>query len=495
MNEKMKMTGITLLGLGPGDPELLTLEAWQHLQQISEIYLRTSQHPTVAGFPENLIVHSFDNIYDTSDSFEMVYEKIIESVLELGKRPQGVTYAVPGHPFVAEATCPEIVKRAKLLNIPVRIIEAVSFLEPTFTALEIDPFPDLVMMDALDLAASHHPIIPPNRPALIAQIYSRRVAADVKLTLLNVYPDEHPVKLVHGAGTRNQMVEELFLYEIDRSDKIGLLTSLYLPLLGEKTSLEEFQDLIAHLRAPDGCPWDRKQTHTSLRKHLLSETYELIAALDEQDPVHIQEELGDLLLQIVLHAQIAFEDGEFAMADVLRGINQKIVRRHPHVFGDVQVDGVGGVLSNWEKIKEQERAENGKSELQGILSGVPMEYPALAQAQEMQDRAKRVGFDWSDIAAVKDKVLEEWQEVAEARNQKERASELGDLLFSVVNLIRWYELDAETALREANQRFRTRFNYIEENVQVNGRKLSEMTLAEMDKFWEQAKKLESKKDL
>jgi tetrapyrrole methylase family protein / MazG family protein len=481
--------GITILGLGPGDVELLTREAWDYLQQAGEIYLRTCHHPVLAGFPVGLKVNSFDEIYEKSDDFETVYSTIIDKVVELGKRPEGVTYAVPGHPMVAETTCVEIVRRAHELKIPVRIIEGLSFLEPVFSALELDPFSNLILMDALELTEKHVPDFPPSKPALLAQVYSREVAADVKLTLMSVYPDEHPVKLVHAAGTADQLVEELCLYEIDRSLNLGLLSVLYIPPLGADTSFEEFQEIIARLRAPDGCPWDMKQTHLSLRPYLLEETYEAVQGLDMEDTDKMREEFGDLLLQIVLHAQIASEDGEFTMADVLKGINQKIVRRHPHVFGDIHVSGEGEVLHNWEKIKAGERESKNETE-NGLLSGVPVALPALSQAQQIQERVARVGFDWSEIEPVFEKVMEEYEEIRKANDPDERAKELGDLLFAVVNLSRWYHVDAESVLRETNLRFRQRFSHIEKRAVELNRDLKEMSLAEMDTLWEEAKNSE-----
>jgi len=314
------------------------------LGSVDEIWLRTNQHPTVAGLPASIKVHSFDDLYDTSDSFEEVYSAIVEKILELGARAEGVVYAVPGDPFLAEATCPAIAQRARAAGLPVKVVSGISFLEPVFAALGLDPYPRLTLVDALDLSQAHHPAFPPDIPALVAQVYSRMVAAEVKVTLNAVYPDEHPVRLVHAAGTQAELVEDLPLYQIDRSEHIGLLTVLYLPALAEGTSFEAFQEIVAHLRAPEGCPWDREQTHQSLRSSLLEESYEALAALDSEDPHKMTEEFGDLLLQIVLNAQIASEEGEFGMADVLKGIYDKLIRRHPHVFGETRVDGVGTVL-------------------------------------------------------------------------------------------------------------------------------------------------------
>lgn len=485
------MAGITLLGLGPGNPTKLTREAWNVLESANEIWLRTREHPVLDGLPLPISLHSFDDLYESSEAFEDVYAGIVEKILELGRRPEGVVYAVPGDPFLAEATCPEIARRARIAGLPLKIVSGLSFIEPVFAALGLDPYPHLTVVDAMELSQAHIPTFPPDIPVLIAQIYSRMIAAEVKMTLNTLYPDEHSVTLVHAAGTRAELVEELPLYKLDRSDHIGQLTVLYVPSLGEGTSFEAFQEIIAHLRAPDGCPWDLEQTHQSLRAHLLEEAYEALAAIDSEKPVKMAEELGDLLLQIVLNAQIANEEGEFSMADVLRGIHAKIIRRHPHVFGEVHVDGVGGVLKNWEKLKADERAGNGEQE-QGLLGGVPQALPALIQAQEYQERAARVGFDWPEIEGVLDKINEEICEVRGASDATELTDELGDLFFALVNLARWKHIDAESALRGTNARFKRRFAYVEAGAKKISKKLSEMTIDEMENLWQEAKMVNDK---
>jgi len=494
MDNQGLSSGITIVGLGPGDPGLLTRLAAEWLDKADKIYLRTRHHPTTAYIPAEKII-SFDEFYETGNTFEEVYEKIVSSVLTLGSRPAGVTYAVPGHPFVAEATSPEIIRRAKEAKIPVRVLDGLSFLEPTFTLLELDPFPRCTLVDALELAMQHHPAFQPDVPVLISQIYSREVASNVKLTLMAVFPDDHPVKLVHAAGTSQAVVETLPLFEIDRSKNIGLLSSLYISPLEKETSFEAFQELVAHLRSPEGCPWDREQTHESLRSTLIEETYEVISALDQADTAGLEEELGDLMLQIVLHAQIAAEEGEFGMTDVLRGIHTKLVRRHPHVFGDAWLEDTDHVVRSWEKLKADERKNNEKEKLKGLLDGVPLALPSLAQAQSYQARAARVGFDWNEIAPVIEKVREELYEALTAKGEAHRETELGDLLFAVVNLARWFKVDAESVLRTTNQRFARRFAHIEKRASETGRTLHDMTLAEMDVFWDEAKKIEREDSL
>lgn len=485
----MNLPSITILGLGPGDPLLLTRQVWELLGQINEVYVRTQRHPALAGFPAHLQVHSFDYLYNRAHAFEVVYQQITEQVVQLGKRSQGVVYAVPGHPFVAEATTPAILRLAREEGLSVQVLEGISFIEPILTALEIDPLPNLLILDALEIAAAHVPQFPPHVPLLVAQLYSRQVAADVKLTLMEVYPPDHPVRMVHQAGTSMMKVEELSLYEIDRSPSIDWMTSLYLPGLPRETAFEAFQEVVAHLRSPEGCPWDREQDHQTLKPFLLEEAYELVEAIDQENTAAMQEELGDLLLQVVLHAQIANEDGDFGMKDVLAGIHRKLVSRHPHVFGEVSVKDSGEVLRNWEKLKAAERLRNGEEE-KGLLDGIPRALPALSQAQELQRRAVRVGFDWPQIEGVLQKVEEELRELVAAKGTKDQSAEFGDILFSLVNLARWLKIDAESALRQANQRFRQRFAYIEQRAKEQGRNLADLTLEEMDALWEAAKGLE-----
>ena len=262
---------------------------------------------------------------------------------------------------------------------------------------------------------------------------------------------------------------------------------LYIPPQPYKISADRFVALIAHLRSPVGCPWDQKQTHRSLRTNLLEETYEVLAAIDEDDEAHLQEELGDLLLQLVLHAQIANDLKAFDFGNVVHDIYWKLRTRHPHVFSDAKVNSEKDVLTNWEIIKAEERTHKNGKDQQSILSSIPDVLPALSIAQKYQERAARVGFDWEEIAPVFEKVFEEISEVREASTENGLEEELGDLLFAVVNLVRWSGFDAETALRMTNQKFRRRFQYIEKKISDNGRSISDVPLSEMDALWEEAK--------
>ena len=478
--------GITIVGLGPAGAEYLTREAWAHLEQCDEIWLRTKFHPAVAGLPEGVKVRSFDEVYDSGEDIATVLETIVQQVLELGKREQGVTYGVPGSPFVAEETVTKVMKAVEGSGLPIRLIDGVSFIEPVCSALGIDLHPQMVLADALHLAELEVPSFPPTLPAIISQLDSSFEASELKLTLMANYPQDHPVMLVHNAGTSDEIVEKLALYEIDQSVHLGMLSCLYVPALSQGASFEDFQQIIARLRRADGCPWDREQTHLSLRPYLLEEAYEVLEALDQEDSEHLREELGDLLLQIGLHAQIATEDEDFLMSEVLQGISSKLIRRHPHVFSDVDAESVDKVLTNWEKIKANERKSNGETQ-KGMLDGIPLSLPALSQADQIQRRAKRVGFDWQTIEPVIAKVHEELGELRDARTDEERQAEAGDVLFAVVNLVRWLKVDPEIALRGTNLRFRKRFAYMEKKAAEQGKSVDQLSFEEMDQFWEAAK--------
>lgn len=353
-----------------------------------------------------------------------------------------------------------------------------SLIDKVFDSLGILPPSRMVLLEAQTLSSAHVPPFPPDMPALLLDIKSRDLALHLRTVLLTTYPAEHVVHVI-----KNGNAEEGRLNDLEFSDS----ACIYIPPLEEGTSFESFAEIIAHLRAPNGCPWDREQTHETLRKHLLEESFETIAAIDSGDFNSMREEFGDLLLQVVLQAQIATEEGQFNVNQVIQGIYSKIIRRHPHVFGDLKLEGVESVLSNWEKLKEQERGK--KNDGKGLLDGVPVALPALSQAQEYQDRAARVGFDWPAIEGVLDKVREEVEEIKHAESDFELASEIGDLFFALVNVARWKNVDAESALRGTNKKFKQRFGYLEKEAKKDGRNLSELTLEEMDALWNTSKKM------
>jgi len=483
------MGTITIVGLGPGDARHLTREAWEVLESSPEIWLRTERHPTVSNLPPGLRLHSFDHLYDGGDDFAKVYDTIIQRVLEMGQRPGGVIYAVPGHPLVGEATVEAILSSAGRVSLPVRVVEGLSFVEPTLTALRIDALQGLQIVDAIDLARSHHPPLNSDLPALVGQLYSRLLASEVKLTLMNQYPDDHEVVLVRAAGTRETCLVPRPLYQLDRADgaaaQVAHLTTLYVPPLADVTSFEGLQETVAHLRAPEGCPWDREQTHESLRTGLLEEAYESVGAIDRGDTAALQEELGDLLLQVLLQTQIATEAGEFKMPDVIAGIDGKLKHRHPHVWGGRDVADTQEVLHNWEELKREE-----KQDRSSVLDGVPRALPALQQADTYGRRVARVGFDWRELDGVVDKVREELAELESASTLERQEAELGDLLFAVANWARWLGIDPETALRQANTRFAGRFRWLERVAMGRGLDVATLSIDELEALWQEAKRSE-----
>jgi tetrapyrrole methylase family protein/MazG family protein len=491
--------GITIVGLGPSGSDLWTEAARKTLNSTQEIWLRTARHPGLETLRDNgeTRIHAFDTWYEEAPDFDSLYARIADHIVKLGMREQGVVYAVPGSPTVGEATVARIRSQASEADLPVTIVPGLSFIEPTLTTLGVDALNGLQIADAAQLAAMHHPSLDTDRPALIAQLYSRRQAAQVKITLMSAYPDDHPVTLVRAAGTDREQVITCPLFELDRQPIIDHLTTLYLPPLPHASGLTAFQETVAHLRAPDGCPWDREQTHQSLRPYLLEECHEVLTALDAEDLNALIEELGDLLLQIVLHAQIAAETSEFQMADIIAKIDAKIRRRHPHVFGDVIVNGVEDVLNNWEAIKKAERSPSAPDAVvrgerlpdESVLDGIPLAMPALARAQMISEKAVRVGFEWPNLDGVLEKLAEEAREVADAATDEHREAEIGDLLFVTVNLARWLDIDAESALRATNARFIQRFRTLERLAHERGQQVTDLDINALDLLWEEAKQI------
>ena len=261
----------------------------------------------------------------------------------------------------------------------------------------------------------------------------------------------------------------------------------------EQATFEELCMIMKRLRGPGGCPWDAEQTHASLTRYLLEETYEVIEAIEAKSPEHLKEELGDLLLQPVFHAAIAEEAGTFTMADIIRTLCDKLIRRHPHVFGDMHIADSAAQIENWEQIKKAEKG----AERASALSGVPPHLPALLKALKITEKAARVGFDWEHVDQVMAKVMEELHEFEEAMSagdNEQMEAELGDLLFAIVNLGRFLSINPEEALRKTIARFQKRFQYVEDSLRSQGQQMDVTPLEEMDRLWEEAKKRERDQD-
>lgn len=479
------MGSITIVGLGPGDERYVTREAWRLLDSAeTPIYIRTAAHPVVAELPCEW--RSFDALYADSADFQSVYAQIIDTILAQAQQSD-VIYAVPGDPHVGESTTFEILKRADEQGIVVRVVRGLSFYEPMLGAIQLDGMDGVQIYDAISIAERLHAPVNPDAPLLLGQVFSRMLASDLKLSLMAVYPPEHPVQLIHGAGTDNVQIEAIPLHEIDHSNQIGNLSSLYVPPRAKVASLGNFANTIAILRGPDGCPWDQAQTPQSMRAGFLEEVAEAIDALDRDDVDELRDELGDVLLHIVMQAQMATETGDFTLSDVIEGIDAKIKRRHPHVWGDATIESIDGLNKTWAAIKAQEKA--GKPKADSLLDNIPVALSALARSQKIQKRVRKVGFDWPSIDGIYEKLQEEVVELKEAETRTHRSEELGDMLFVVVNLANWLDLDADAALREANLKFIRRFQQVEKLLKQRNETLDNMPFEQLNARWREAKAL------
>lgn len=479
---------IDVVGLGPGLAQYLTLETRELLLAGSPVYLRTAVHPTVRELKEwGCRYSSFDKLYEQAGDFEHLYRQIVEQLLAEARAHQQIVYAVPGNPRVAESTVGLLVEAARTAGMEIKIHTAVSCLDVMFEALGQDPTDGVHLLDGLrlELRELHF-----DQPLLITQVYSRAVATEVKLILLERLNPDFPVTVVRAAGCDEQRLEILALEELDRIDWIDHLTSVWVPLAppNQRPPLEHLRYVVDRLRDPDGgCPWDLEQTPQSLRKYVLEEAYEVVEALDQNDPDAICEELGDLLLQVYLQARIAQDQDDFDLDQVADGIARKLIYRHPHVFGDTQVTDAEEVLANWEVLKNREKAQKGQPNA-SVLNGLTQTLPALSLAEKISKKVAGVGFDWPEQQGVLDKIKEEYDELLEAchANQPEAVfHEIGDLMFTLVNLARWYHLDPEDALRQTNHRFSRRFQAMERR--LAGRSLRDLDAASWDQLWNQAK--------
>lgn len=482
---------ITIVGLGAGDLNQLPFGVYQLLTKAEALYLRTKEHPVVEELTNEIMYESFDTIYEQNNDFDSVYSTIASILLEKAEN-EDIVYAVPGHPLVAEKTVQLLLTEGRKNGYTISIEGGQSFLDATFQALEVDPIEGFQLVDAFGLESAKLQL---KGHVVITQVYDQMIASDVKLTLMEQLPDDYKVVIVTAAGSNAQILKEVELFELDRETTVNNLTSVYIPPVKDDTLLnhqfDAFRQVVAELRGPNGCPWDKEQTHTSLKKYLIEECYELLEAIEKDDIDHIIEELGDVLLQVVLHAQIGEDEGMFSMDDVIQGINEKMIRRHPHVFGETIVSDTEEVLLNWDEIK---KAEKGTENDQSILDSVAKTLPALSKAYHLQKKAAKVGFDWPTIDGawlkVKEEIAELEEEFAKKGDNPLLLKEYGDVLFALVNVGRHYKLEPEEALTTTITKFYDRFHYIEKKARENKKELHNMSLEEMDTYWNEAKKKE-----
>lgn len=499
------MATIHIVGLGPGDAGLITLDAWQLMSQTKRLILRTAIHPSVARLDEACLAYeALDRFYETEATFEEVYGHIVDYVLAAAQK-EDVVYAVPGSPVVAERTVQLLEEKGAGAGVTVDVLPGMSFLEVMYTRLRFDPVGGVTIIDSSDADSLPKDL---RTPLIVTQVYDRRVASDVKLSLMDLYGDEYEAQLIYHISLPDEDIRTIKLYELDRIDTIDHLTSLFLPVPpvdaptaprddaadAEASGIMPFDmqplvDVMARLRGEGGCPWDKSQTHQSLRRFLIEEVYEMLDAIDQGDTDGIREELGDVLYQVVIHARIAEEEGLFSAQDIVSDVCKKMIRRHPHVFTTDRLEKTSSSMVNWDRLKQGELRQQHAHLLDGVVTGLP----SLLAAYKLQEKSAKVGFEWSDTADVIAKVHEEWNEFLEAVREGDfthEEEEAGDVLFVLANLCRRYQIEPECALHRANSKFRRRFSYVEDCVHASGKDWSAFTLDELDSFWKETKEKE-----
>jgi tetrapyrrole methylase family protein/MazG family protein len=477
---------IKIVGLGPGADDAITAQTLHEIENSTHRYIRTTRHPS-AHLVENAT--SFDEEYEKHARFEDVYQAIADKLIAAAKQHQEILYVVPGSPLVLEHTVQLLMQNK---SVATRILPAMSFLDVVWSTLKIDPVDAGVrMIDGhrfAELAAGL------TGPLLVAQCHANWVMSNIKLAHESANGDE-PVVILHHLGLGDQQIVHTTWQNLDREIEPDHLTSIFIPKLAEPIAGEmaKLHDLARILR--EQCPWDKNQTHDSLVRYLIEETYEVVDAISALDPddqstdEKFIEELGDLLYQVEFHTTIAEQQGRFSIADVARSIHDKLVRRHPHVFGNVLAENADAVITNWDAIKRQERGEvTDKS----VFDGVATSSPSLMYSTKLQKRAAEFGFDWPDSTGASEKITEELVELRKAVESKQDANEialeLGDVLFSVVNLSRHLGVDAETALRSAADKFRIRFQRVVTLAEQQKLDLTKCSLTQLDELWEIAKR-------
>ncbi|MCJ8174190.1 nucleoside triphosphate pyrophosphohydrolase [Clostridium botulinum] len=478
---------INIIGLGPGSKESITLGTIDSLKTVDKVFLRTEKHPTVEYINKlGITYETFDGEYEVGESFDDVYNSIAKSLIEASKNYSDTIYAVPGHPLVAEKSVDILIKLCRQNDIKFKILPAVSFVDALMESLLLDPVEGLKIIDAFDIKKQ---TMDKRIGTIITQVYDKFIASEVKLNLMNYYKDDTEIFFVRAAGIEGlEEIRKIPLYELDRQHNIDHLTSVYIPKVPNNNyDFMDLLDIMDKLRGEDGCPWDREQTHVSLKKYLIEESYEVIEAIDNKDVDMLIEELGDVLLQVVFHSQIGKEDGFFEIKDVIQSICDKMINRHPHVFSDLEINNSIEVLENWDKIKSKEQ---GTETYTDSIRHIAKTLPALMRADKVQKKASKVGFDWDNIEDAMKKIIEEYKEIEDVYKSKNKVKileEIGDLLFSVVNVARFLDIDPENALNYSIDKFINRFQYIEDEAISMGRQLDNMSLEEMDKLWKEAK--------
>jgi tetrapyrrole methylase family protein/MazG family protein len=482
---------ITLVGLGSGNEDQLTLGALEVLQKGSNILLRTERHGAVPYLRQlGISFDSMDDLCRTYDNND-IYNAMVQRVLQQMEKGD-VILGVPGHPLMGERLVLELLRQLDRSVYDIHIVPGVSTAEAMVAVVPASGLDGLKILTASELDEN---CINVRLITVIVDICDALLASKVKQKLLRFYPANLEVFLSSQDGEGKLQYSSMPLHRLDKQESYNPSTCLYIPPLRleqlESYDINHLCEIMDILRSPEGCPWDREQTHESLKRYLLEETYEVIECIDRNDMDKLAEELGDVLLQVVFHCQIAREGGAFDMLDVISRVCRKMISRHTHIFGDAVAQSSQQVLENWEDLKKREKGLKTHTQ---VLRDIPAVLPALVRSYKVQEKAAMVGFDWDSIEGAMNKVTEELEELKAASagtDIRKIEEEMGDLLFAVVNVSRFLKVDPELALVKTVEKFIRRFEYIEQNAK---RPLEDMTLEEMDGLWEQAKSLFSGKN-
>ncbi len=479
----MMKPAITVVSLGPGDPKLLTLQTADVLRKSRCLILRTAHHRTADWLREEGVTFAdFDALYDEYEDFDALHGEMARR-LWAAASDKAVTFAVidaqtDGAVRALRAACPEDGR--------VTILPGVTMSDNCLALLpeQFDQSGKVRILPAMDAVTAAPD---PATPLLVTELFDRVLASNLKLHLADLYGDEAEVVLFPSSAKINRKPIVIPMMELDRQRTYDHTVCLFVPAMSlsqrERYCFDDLLQVMHLLRRK--CPWDGEQTHESLRKYLLEEAYEAVGAIDEGDMDHLADELGDVLLQIAFHADIAQEVGEFSISDVTTAIVRKMIYRHAHIFGSVHCDTAEEVAQSWEKLK---KAEKGLTTQASVLADVSQGLPALMRAAKVQKKAAQVGFDWDDAVGALPKIHEEADEVlAELEAGRDPGEELGDLLFSCVNVARLAGQEPELLLKAATEKFIRRFTAMENLILSDEKSLEGLTLAEMDVYWNRVK--------
>jgi tetrapyrrole methylase family protein/MazG family protein len=476
---------ITIVGLGPAGLGHVDTATMAVIREADTVIMRTLRHPAATELAQTRDIVTCDDLYGAHAEFDDVYASITERVLAAASAGS-VVYAVPGSAVVGERAVTQIRSDASAAGLDVAVYPGLSFLDLAYVAVGLDPIADgLQVLDARDLPDP----LPLHLPTIITQLDSKFRSADVSLALTRTIEPETELTILDRLGDTDEVIEVMSASDLARY-AAGPRTSVYVP-----ATTTGLLGLIATNRVlRRECPWDKKQTHHTLLTHLIEEAYETADAIGQLpqdapagDPdfgvyAEVEEELGDLLLQVIFHATLASEAGAFDIDEVAENIRRKLVQRHPHVFGDVEVHDADEVLSNWEQIKKAEKNRD------SLMDDIPKGMPAVARAMKVQKRARSVGFDWDEPGQVISVLKGEIQELVNAGQDKDAvAHELGDVLFTAVNLARHLGVDPEVALRSTVDRFIRRFKMMEREFTTRSTDISHASHAELEQAWQSAK--------